>query len=90
MTATNRVIDEIEARLRAGFEVTELAVEDESEQHRGHSGWREGGQTHFHVRLQSPDLAGMSRLARHRAVHGALGADLIARIHALRLTLGPG
>jgi hypothetical protein len=38
-----RVIDEIEARLRAAFTVTELQVEDESESHRGHAGWREGG-----------------------------------------------
>ncbi|KPQ06762.1 MAG: BolA protein [Rhodobacteraceae bacterium HLUCCA12] len=87
MTPQNRVIDEIEARLRAAFTVAALQVEDESEQHRGHSGWREGGQTHFHVALQSPDLQGLSRLERHRAVHAALGGDLVARIHALRLTL---
>ena len=87
MTAQNRVIDEIEARLRAAFTIAALSVEDESEQHRGHAGWREGGQTHFHVALASPDLARLSRLERHRAVHAALGADLVARIHALRLSL---
>ncbi|MGY6534840.1 MAG: BolA family protein [Pararhodobacter sp.] len=86
----NRVIDEIETRLRAAFAVTALSVEDESESHRGHAGWREGGETHFHVALTSPDLADMSRIARHRAVHSALGAELVARIHALRLTLAPG
>lgn len=85
-----RVIDEIEGRLRAAFAVTALTVEDESEQHRGHAGWREGGQTHFHVALRSPDLAGLTRIARHRAVHKALGADLVARIHALRLSLEAG
>ncbi|MCC5987255.1 MAG: BolA family transcriptional regulator [Pararhodobacter sp.] len=90
MSATNRVIDEIEGRLRAALAVSALAIEDESEKHRGHAGWREGGETHFHVRLRSPDLDGLSRLERHRAVHAALGADLIARIHALRLTLEPG
>jgi BolA family transcriptional regulator, general stress-responsive regulator len=83
-----RVIDEIEARLRAAFTVTELQVEDESESHRGHAGWREGGQTHFHVRLRAPELDGLTRIARHRAVHSALGPDLVGRIHALRLTLG--
>ena len=74
-------------RLQAAFTPRVLAVEDESEQHRGHGGWREGGETHFHVRLSAPELDGLSRLARHRAVHAALGAELIARIHALRLTL---
>ncbi|MFN3955469.1 MAG: BolA family protein [Pararhodobacter sp.] len=87
MTTQNRVIDEIEARLRAAFTISALSVEDESEQHRGHAGWRDGGQTHFHVALNSPDLAGLSRVARHRAVHAALGADLVGRIHALRLSL---
>lgn len=87
MLSQNRVIDQIEARLRAAFVIESLLVEDESEQHRGHAGWREGGQTHFHIALRSPDLDGLSRVARHRAVHAALGADLVARIHALRMTL---
>lgn len=77
----------IETALRAAFPVARLAVEDESESHRGHAGWREGGETHFHVALASPELAPLSRIARHRAVHAALGPDLLGRIHALRLTL---
>jgi BolA family transcriptional regulator, general stress-responsive regulator len=81
------VRDQIEAALRRAFRIEALRVEDESEGHRGHAGWREGGQTHFHVAMTSPDLAGQSRLARHRAVHAALGPALIARIHALRMTL---
>jgi BolA family transcriptional regulator, general stress-responsive regulator len=88
MQPQNRVIDEMEARLSAAFTVTELKIEDESERHRGHAGWREGGQTHFHVRLAAPELAGLSRIERHRAVHAALGPDLVGRIHALRMTLG--
>ncbi|WP_333830356.1 BolA family protein [Pararhodobacter sp.] len=87
MSAQNRVIEEMEHRLRAGFAIDELVLEDESEQHRGHAGWREGGATHFHIALQSPDFKGLSRIERHRAVHAALGADLVARIHALRMTL---
>jgi BolA family transcriptional regulator, general stress-responsive regulator len=88
MNPQNRVIDEMEARLRAAFTVTELQIEDESEQHRGHAGWREGGETHFHVRLAAPELGDLSRIERHRTVHAALKPDLVARIHALRLTLG--
>jgi BolA protein len=30
----------------------------------------------------------MGRVQRHRAVHAALGPDLIARIHALALDIG--
>jgi BolA family transcriptional regulator, general stress-responsive regulator len=88
MQTQNRVIDEMEARLRSAFTVAELEIEDESDRHRGHAGWREGGETHFHIRLAAPELAPLSRIERHRAVHAALGADLVARIHALRMTLG--
>jgi len=62
-------------------------VEDDSESHRGHGGWREGEQTHFNVRIRAEDFAQMGRLARHRAVHSALGADLVGRIHALALDI---
>ena len=59
---------------------------EESEQHRGHGGWREGGQTHFRVRMASPRFAGMGRVAQHRLVHQTLG-DIVPRIHALALEL---
>lgn len=79
--------DRIAAALAAAFPAARIRVEDESEAHRGHAGWREGGETHFHVALSDPVLAGQSRIARHRAVHAALGPELIGRIHALRLTI---
>jgi BolA protein len=79
------VSEEIRERLETAFSPEHLEVLDESERHRGHSGWREGGETHFRVRMRAPALAERGRLARHRAVHDALGKDLIARIHALAL-----
>lgn len=79
---------EIEARLRAAFAPEELAVRDDSESHRGHAGWREGGGTHFDVRMRAAALAGTGRVARHRAVHAALGPELMGRIHALSMDLG--
>lgn len=82
-----RICDEIEARLNDAFAPEDLVVEDDSESHRGHSGWRDGGQTHFNVRLRAPVFADMTRLQRHRAVHAALGRDLVARIHALALDI---
>ena len=78
---------EIEDRLRSAFTPSELAVEDDSESHRGHAGFQEGGESHFNVRIRASAFEGKNRLARHRAVHDALGADLIARIHALSLDL---
>ena len=84
-----RVEDEIRERLAAQFAPRHLEVLDESEGHRGHAGWREGGETHFRVRIGAAAFAGMTRIARHRAVHAALGAELVARIHALALEIEP-
>ncbi len=81
------VTDEIETRLRDAFAPTALEVIDESESHRGHAGYRDGGESHFRVRIRAPGFAGQSRLQRHRAVHAALGADLVGRIHALALDI---
>ncbi len=80
-----RVADEISAKLSEAFAPSTLEVVDESEQHVGHAGYQEGGQSHFRVRIAAPQFADMSRIARHRAVHDALGKELVGRIHALAL-----
>ena len=83
-----RIRDQIEHRLREAFAPSQLRVEDDSESHRGHGGWRDGGETHFNVLIRAEAFGPMSRIARHRAVHAALGADLVGRIHALALDIG--
>ncbi|MDO6725613.1 BolA family protein [Cognatishimia sp. 1_MG-2023] len=82
-----RVKDEIYERLSAAFTPRELDVVDDSESHRGHAGFQEGGESHFNVRIRAQDFDNMSRIARHRAVHTALGKDLVGRIHALALDI---
>jgi len=81
------VTQEIADRLEEAFAPSELSVVDDSESHRGHGGFREGGESHFNVKIRSAHFKGLSRVARHRAVHEALGPDLIGRIHALALDL---
>lgn len=83
MTVTN----EIETRLNDAFDPSALDVVDDSESHRGHAGYQEGGESHFNVMIRSSAFAGQSRIARHRAVHAALGPDLVGRIHALSLDI---
>ncbi|MCD1626452.1 MAG: BolA family protein [Paracoccaceae bacterium] len=79
--------EEITQALETAFTPQHLEVIDESEQHRGHSGYAEGGESHFRVVIRSPKFETMTRLERHRAIHGALGPDLIGRIHALALDI---
>lgn len=81
------ITEEIENRLRAAFSPSVLSVVDDSESHRGHAGFQEGGESHFNVAIQSDAFKGMSRIARHRAVHAAIGKDIIGRIHALALDI---
>lgn len=82
------IADEIRDRLVAAFAPDTLEIQDDSEKHRGHGGWREGGETHFSVTIRAAAFGPMPRVARHRAVHAALGADLTGRIHALALDIG--
>ncbi len=77
------ITEEIRHRLEAAFAPAELHVVDDSEAHRGHAGFREGGESHFNITMRAPAFAEMSRIERHRAVHAALGPDLVGRIHAL-------
>jgi BolA protein len=81
------VQEEIRGKLEAAFRPASLDILDESERHRHHSGWREGGETHFRVKIRAPAFAGLSRLERHRALHSALGPELLGRIHALALDI---
>jgi len=62
-----------------------LEVIDESEKHHGHSGWREGGETHFRVRIRSAAFAGTTRLARHRRINELLADELAGGVHALAI-----
>ena len=81
------VEDQMKARLEAAFAPEELEIVNDSHRHAGHSGDDGSGASHFSIRLRSPSLAAMPRVARHRAVHAALG-DLNARVHAIALDLG--
>ena len=85
------VAEIITAKLREAFEPEELELIDESERHRGHSGWREGGETHFRLRMTSAAFAGQGRVARQRAVNRVLAEELSGRVHALAMELkAPG
>ena len=77
----------IEQKLTEAFAPEALEIVDDSEKHRGHGGWREGGETHFNVRIVSTRFEGQNRVARQRAVHKCLEEELRERVHALSLRL---
>jgi BolA protein len=77
-------IERMRRLLDDAFAPTELDVVDDSHHHVGHAGARDG-KGHFTVRIASAAFAGMSPLARHRAVYAALGDMMETDIHALSI-----
>ncbi len=83
------VRDVIVEKLSVKFAPEHLEVIDESAKHRGHAGWREGGETHFRVRIATREFAGKPRLAQHRAVMETLDSELKSGVHALAVEVLP-
>ncbi|MFT4046076.1 MAG: BolA family protein [Solimonas sp.] len=77
-------IERIRAALEAAFAPSALAVSDDSAAHQGHAG-AATGRGHFSVAIVSPAFAGLSPVARHRAVYAALGELMTTDIHALAI-----
>ncbi len=77
-------------KLEAALTPSSLVIDDDSAKHAGHSGAREGGETHFSIRIVSASFAGLNRVQRQRKVYAAVAEELAERVHALSLvTLTP-
>lgn len=85
LTSTGPIASEMERRLRAALDPTDLILIDDSEKHRGHGGYNPEGESHFSLRIESAAFAGLSRIERQRAVYTALGDLMHERIHALSI-----
>ncbi|MFG5383470.1 MULTISPECIES: BolA family protein [unclassified Yoonia] len=80
----------IETEIRESLETlapTKLDVINESALHSGHAGDDGSGESHWRIVIKASKLDDMSRIARHRAIHAALGKDIIGRIHALAIDI---
>ena len=71
--------------LAKAFDVQELQIDDESHLHAGHVGAASGG-GHFKLTIVAPQFAGLSLVARHRAIYAALSRHIPAEIHALTIS----
>ena len=77
--------DRIREKLSLKLTINKLEIEDDSAKHAGHSGSREGGETHFNIKVVSPDFIGKNKVARHKLVYDALKDEMKERIHALSI-----
>lgn len=80
------VKETITRKLTQAFAPEELAVEDESARHQGHAGYREGGDSHFRVRIVAEAFSGKSRVERHRLVNELLADEFAGGMHALAVS----
>ncbi|HEY5305379.1 MAG TPA: BolA family protein [Pseudolabrys sp.] len=78
-----RTADTITKKLTEAFAPQSLKVEDESHQHAGHAGHREGGQTHYRVYIVAEAFKGKTRIERHRMINSTLSDELATGVHAL-------
>ena len=67
----------------ASLAPTSIELLDDSAQHAGHAGAREG--RHFSVTVCSSRFAGVGRVGRHRLVYDALASLMPQGIHALAI-----
>jgi BolA family transcriptional regulator, general stress-responsive regulator len=75
----------ITTKLNNAFSPDHLEVIDESDQHAGHGGWREGQTTHVRVRIKTTKFIGKNRVAIHREINQLLAEELAAGLHALAI-----
>jgi len=79
--------ERILSKLQTAFDPVYLDVVDDSEAHRGHGGYREGGNTHFNVSIKASAFNGLSRVARQRLINKELAQEFEDGLHALALVV---
>jgi len=79
------IADGMRNKLEAALSPQRLEIVDDSESHRGHGGYREGGESHFNMEIVAAAFEGASRVARQRMVFDVLKEELAGPVHALSL-----
>ncbi len=82
---TGPVAAQMLSQLNLALSPTKIELVDESEQHRGHSGYNPVGESHFTLYIESAAFAGKSRVERQRMIYAALGDLILSRVHALSI-----
>ncbi|ANK13171.1 BolA family protein [Erythrobacter neustonensis] len=79
------VAEEMHTLLTEAFAPARLAIINDSASHVGHMGDDGTGESHFTIEIEAAAFAGMTRLARQRAVIATLGDIVGQRVHAVAI-----
>lgn len=79
------VAELMKAKLEAAFNPSHLEIVDDSDKHQGHAGHREGGESHFTLKIESKVFNGLGRVERQRRINHVLAQELAGPVHALSI-----
>ncbi len=79
------VAEAIRRKLEAALAPDRLEIVDDSDKHAGHSGHREGGESHFTLTIVSEAFKGLGRVERQRRINALLAEELAGPVHALSI-----
>lgn len=78
-------LEDIKQALQANLAPEQLEILDDSGQHYGHQGYKEGQITHITVKAVGKCFEGKSRVAKHRMVNAALKPFFDKGLHAVQI-----
>ncbi len=79
------IAEAIRRKLEAALTPERLEIVDDSDKHAGHSGHREGGESHFTLTVVSDVFKGVGRVERQRRINALLAEELAGPVHALSI-----
>ncbi len=77
--------DRIRRVLNQALQPEKLEIIDQSSLHAGHSGAREGGETHYRLEVVSAEFMDKNRIARERLIYTLLADEFADGLHALSI-----
>ena len=78
-------LERITSILEEATKPNHLEVRDDSHKHAGHSGAREGGETHYTLVIESELFRGMSKVQTHQHIYRLLDEEFKTGLHALSI-----
>ena len=85
MSAKINISTSIEQKLKKEFSPIKLIIQDVSETHRGHTGFKEGGESHFIIKIKSNYFKNMNKLQIHRLINEVLKEEWANGVHSISL-----
>lgn len=81
MNRSDRIVFILTQALKPSY----IELIDDSAKHAGHAGAKDGGETHYTLKICSATFNGQSKVARHQKIYGLLGEEFKDGLHAFAI-----